>query len=163
MIFWCGSGSWSADPCLCPMDPDPDPGSGYCYFRHRPSRCQQKTNFLLLFFCYLLFEGIYCISFSKIKSQKESQNSRNQGFSYYFLHDDWKIRIWSPDPNPDPDPYLGLVIRIRIRQAQKHVDPVNPDPDSDPDSQHCLEADSSLFQISIVMYLMSSLIMHSID
>ncbi len=45
----------------------------------------QKTNFLHNFFCLLLFEGtVYVHHFSKIKSQKESQNRRNQGFSYYF-------------------------------------------------------------------------------
>jgi hypothetical protein len=56
--------------------------------------------------------------YSKIKIQKESENSRNQGFPYYiFLHDDRRIRIW-------------------ILEAQKHVDPVDPDPDSDPDPQH---------------------------
>ncbi len=49
--------------------------------------------------------------FSKIKSQKKSQNSKNQGFSYYFC------------------------LMIRIQEAQKHVDPVDPDPDSDP--QQC--------------------------
>ncbi len=45
MTFWGGSGSVSADPCLWLMDPDwdPDPGSGSWYFRHWPSRCQQKT------------------------------------------------------------------------------------------------------------------------
>ncbi len=51
MTFWGGSGSGSSDPCFWLMDldsdpdPDPDPGSGSCYFRHWPSRCQQKTNF----------------------------------------------------------------------------------------------------------------------
>ncbi len=60
-------------------------GSGSCYFRHRPSRCQPKPNFLFYFFCLLLFVWRYIyIFFSKIKSQKQSQNSRNQGFSYYF-------------------------------------------------------------------------------
>ncbi len=60
-------------------------GSGSCYFRHWPSRCQQKTNFLTQFFLLItvLFEGTFT-SFFKDKSQKESQNSRNQGFSYYF-------------------------------------------------------------------------------
>jgi hypothetical protein len=61
-------------------------GSGSCYFRHRHSRCQLKTNFLFYFFCLLLFEGT-CTFFQKWevkKSHKESQNSRNQGFSYYF-------------------------------------------------------------------------------
>ncbi len=46
-------------------------GSGSCYFRHWPSRCQQKL--------------VHLHHFSKIKSQKESQNSRNQGFSYYLF------------------------------------------------------------------------------
>ncbi len=32
--------------------------------------------------CILLFEGTY---FSKVKSQNKSQNSRNQGFSYYIF------------------------------------------------------------------------------
>ncbi len=88
MTFWCGSGS--ADPCLWLMDPDPDHGSGSCYFHQWPSRCQQKNNFLKLFFNFdTIFSAYYFLKvhlhhFSKIKSQKESQNSRNQGFSYYF-------------------------------------------------------------------------------
>jgi hypothetical protein len=53
-------------------------GSGSCYFRRRPSRCQQKTNkkrsFLLITFCIIFKE----------KVKKKSQSSRNQGFSYYF-------------------------------------------------------------------------------
>ncbi len=74
-------------PCLWLMDQDPDPGSGSCYFCHLPSRCQQKPNFLTQFFCFLLFEDTHTFTvhhISKIKNQKESQNSRNQGFSYYF-------------------------------------------------------------------------------
>ncbi len=82
MTFWGGSGS--GDPCLWLMDPDPDPGSGSCYFRHWPSRCQQKTNFLTQFFFIITFWRYIYIIFLKIKSPKESQNSRNQGFSYYF-------------------------------------------------------------------------------
>ncbi len=58
-------------------------GSGPCYFRHWSSRCQQKTNFFKNIFCLSLFKGTFT-SFSKIKSQKESRNIRNQGFSYYF-------------------------------------------------------------------------------
>jgi hypothetical protein len=54
-------------------------GSGSCYFRHWPSRCQQKQIFKHKFFCLILLNH-----FSKIKTQKESQNSRNQGFSNYF-------------------------------------------------------------------------------
>ncbi len=51
-------------------------GSGSCYFRHWPSRDQQKTNFLYIFSAYYFLKVIY--------SPKKSQNSRNQGFSYYF-------------------------------------------------------------------------------
>ena len=85
MTFWGGSGSGSADSCLWLMDPDPDPGSGSCYFRHWPSRCRQKTNFFTQFFFLIrYFLKLHLHQFSKMKSQKESQNSRNQGFSYYF-------------------------------------------------------------------------------
>ena len=52
-----------------------------------------------------------------------SQNSKNQGFSYYFcmIIEGSGSRIHTSDK------------WIRIREAQKHVDPV--DPDSDP--EHC--------------------------
>ncbi len=84
MTFWGGSGSGSADPCLRLMDPDsdPDPGSGSWYFRQWPSRCQQKTNFLTQSAYYFL--KLHLHYFSKIKSQKDSLDSRNQSFSYYF-------------------------------------------------------------------------------
>jgi hypothetical protein len=36
-----------------------------------------------MFFCLLLFEGTLA-SFFKEKVEKKSQNSRSQGFSYYF-------------------------------------------------------------------------------
>ncbi len=69
MTFWGGSGSGSADPCL---------------WLFWPSRCQQKTNFLTQYFLIITyFLKLHLHHFSKIKSQ-ESQNSRSQGFSYYF-------------------------------------------------------------------------------
>ncbi len=38
-------------------------GSGSCYFRHPPSRCQQKTKFLTQFFLLITFSSyIYIIS-----------------------------------------------------------------------------------------------------
>ena len=55
-------------------------GSGSCYFRHWPSRWQQKL--LFKFFCLFLFECI--TSFVKDKCQKETQNRRNLNCSYYF-------------------------------------------------------------------------------
>ncbi len=58
--------------------------SGSCYFHHWPSRRQQKTNFVKKFSAYY-FLKVQLHHFSKILSQKKkSQNSRNQGFSYYF-------------------------------------------------------------------------------
>jgi len=68
MTFWCGSGSWSADPYLWLMDPDP---------------ASKKIIFYTIFSSYY-FLKVHLHHFSKIKSQKESQNSRNQGFSCYF-------------------------------------------------------------------------------
>ncbi len=73
MTFWGGSGSGSADPCLWLMDPDtdPDPGSiSCCFFRHWPSRCQQKTYFLHNFFCLFLFEATFTKFFKDKKSNR---------------------------------------------------------------------------------------------
>ncbi len=71
MTFWGGSGSGSSDPCLWLLDPDadPDPGSGSCYFRHWPSRCQQKTNFLIQFFLRITFYSYIYIIFQRLKSK----------------------------------------------------------------------------------------------
>ncbi len=64
---WSGSGFWSES----------------CYFHHWPSRRQQITNLKKSFSAsYFLKAPLH--HFSKIKGQKKSQNSRNQGFSYYF-------------------------------------------------------------------------------
>ncbi len=79
MTFWCGSGSGSADPCLWLMDPDPDPAFSVVDLQD----ANKKQIFYFIFSAYY-FLKIHIHLFSKIKSQKESQNSRNQGFSYYF-------------------------------------------------------------------------------
>jgi hypothetical protein len=63
------------------MDPDSDPDPAI--FVIRPSRRKQKTKLTKIFICLLLFEGTFT-SFFKDKNQKREQNSRNQGFSYYF-------------------------------------------------------------------------------
>ncbi len=90
MTFWCGSGSrsGSADRIRIRGSMPLTNGSGsvsririLLFLSFWPSRCQQKTN-LTLFSCYFL--KVHLHYFSKIKSQKESQNSRIQGFSYYF-------------------------------------------------------------------------------
>jgi hypothetical protein len=61
--------------------PDPDPA----IFVIDLQDVSQKQIFLTQFFLPITFEGtLHLDHFSKIKRQKESQNSRNQGFSYYF-------------------------------------------------------------------------------
>jgi hypothetical protein len=90
------------------MDPDP------AIFVIDLQDASKKKCFNTIFSAYY-FLKLHLHHFSKIKSQNESQNSRNQGFFSVFFHDDRRIRI-------------------RIREAQKHVD---PDPDSDPDPHHC--------------------------
>jgi hypothetical protein len=83
MSLWCGSGSksGSADPCLRLMDPDPDADPNPAIFVIDLEDANKNKFFLKQFFCILLFEGTF-ISF--IKNKKKLQNSRNQGFSYYF-------------------------------------------------------------------------------
>ncbi len=67
-----GSGSW-----IRILDPDPAIFVIHLYDGN------QKLIFCLIFSAYY-FLKIHLHLFSKIRSQKESKNSRNQGFSYYF-------------------------------------------------------------------------------
>ncbi len=67
VTFWYGSGSaypylWRTDPAIFVSD------------------IQDAFKFL----CLLLFEGTFTSFFKDKKVIKKSQNSRNQGFSYYF-------------------------------------------------------------------------------
>jgi hypothetical protein len=111
MTFWCGS------------------GFGSCYFRHRPSRCQQITNFLFYFLCSLLFEDTFTF-FSKIKSQKESQNGWNQGFSYYFCmmiegSGSGSIPLTNGSKSGSRRPKnIWIRIRIRIRNRDTDFSPI---------------------------------------
>ncbi len=73
MTFWCGSGS--ADPCLWVMDPDPDPALFIIDL--------QDANKKLLFFKSFLHITFWRYIYIVFKKIKRSQNSRNQGFSYY--------------------------------------------------------------------------------
>ncbi len=58
---------------------DPDPAG----FVIDLQGANKKLSFYFIFSAYY-FLKIHLHLFSKIKSQKKSQNSRNQGFSYYF-------------------------------------------------------------------------------
>jgi hypothetical protein len=78
------------------MDPDPDPN----IFVIELQDASKKLIFNRIFSaCYFL--KVHLHYFSKIKSQKVSQNSRIQDFSYYFC-----MMEKDPDPEPDPDPYI---------------------------------------------------------
>jgi hypothetical protein len=70
---WCGSGS--ADPYLWPTDPDPA-------IFVSDLRDDKKKTFLSFFL--ITFKSYISIIFKRQQFIKKSQNSRNQGFSYYF-------------------------------------------------------------------------------
>jgi hypothetical protein len=89
-------------------------GSGSCYFRHWPSRHQQKTTVIKKkVFLLIAFEGTFTLFF---KDKKSTQNSRNQGCSYYIC----LMRVRSGS---------RAVSGIHISEAQKHVDPVDSGPE----------------------------------
>ncbi len=56
-------------------------GSGSCYFRHWPSRRQQKTNLKKRFFCLLLFEGTFTSFF---KDEKCKRSHKTVGIKVFF-------------------------------------------------------------------------------
>jgi hypothetical protein len=60
------------------MDTDPDPAN----FVIDLQDASKKKIFNTIFSAYYFLKE-HLLHFSKIKSQKESQYSRNQGFSYY--------------------------------------------------------------------------------
>ncbi len=77
MKFWCGSGSGSgsADSCLWLMDPDSDPDADPAIFVIDLQDANKKL--ILKKFSAYYFLKVHFHHFSKIKSPKESQNSRN--------------------------------------------------------------------------------------
>jgi hypothetical protein len=84
---------------------------------------------------YFIFSAYY---FLKL----HSQNSRNQGFSYYFCmmiegsrSGSGSIPLTNGSGSGSRRPKNMWNRWIRIQEAQKHVDPVDPDPDP----QHCLK------------------------
>jgi hypothetical protein len=65
------------------MDPDPDSDPDPAIFVIDLQHASKKLIFNTIFAPYY-FLKVHLHHFSKIKSQKESQNRRNQGFPYYF-------------------------------------------------------------------------------
>jgi hypothetical protein len=69
------------------------------------------NKFVSTFFCLLLFKGCTRTSFFKDKKVlKKSQNSRNQGFSFYFCF---------------------IMKGSESGEAQPLTDPTDPDPDAE--------------------------------
>ncbi len=108
MTFWRGSGSGCGSMPLIN-------GSVSFYLHHWPSRCQQKTKFFKKFSCVLLFEGTFTSFFGDKKVKKKSQNSRNQGFSYYVCL--MKEGSGSGSRRPKNMWIRWIRIRIRIRNT----------------------------------------------
>ena len=67
------------------MDPNPDSDldQDHAIFVIDLQDANKKLIYNIIFSAYY-FLKVYLHHFSKIKSQKESQSRRNQGFSYYF-------------------------------------------------------------------------------
>ncbi len=83
--------------------------------------------FIFYFFCLLLLK-VHLHHFSKIKSQKVSQNSRNQGFSYYFCmmiegfgSGSIPLTNGSGSGKPKNKWIRWIRIRIRIRNTGRKV------------------------------------------
>ncbi len=109
MTFWGGSGSGSADPCLWQMNPD----DRILLFSSLTFKMPAKNKFFNTIFSACYFLNLHLHRFSKIKSQKESQNSRNQGFSYYFC-----MVIEGSGSGRPKDMWIRWIrIRIRIRNT----------------------------------------------
>jgi hypothetical protein len=115
------------DPDL-DFDPDPDPA----IFVIDLQDASTKLIFLHNFFCWLLLK-LHLHYILKIKSQKESQNSRIQGFSYYFC-----IMIEGSESGSRGRSRSGY---IPLTSGSGHVDLVDPNPDSNPDPEHCCLGD----------------------
>ncbi len=104
-------------------------GSGSFYFYHWPSRSQQKTYFFKSFSAYYVcYGGTFTSFFKDKKIKKNSQNSRNQGFSSYFC-----LMIEGSRPGSIPLTHgsgsgsrrpknMWIRIRIRIRNTAGNRD-----------------------------------------
>ncbi len=95
--------------------------NGSCYFCHWPSRYQQQQNFVIKISYAYRFLKVHFHNFSKIKSLKESQNRRNQDFSYYFcmmIEGSGSIPLTNESGFGSGRPKnMWIRIRIRIRKT----------------------------------------------
>ncbi len=118
MTFWGRSGS--SDPCFWLIDPDPDPA----IFVIDLQDASKKQIFNRIISAYYVLK-VHLHHFSKIKSQKESQNRRNQGYSYYFcmmIEGSGSIPLTSGSGSGSRRPKNKWIrwIRIWIRNTGSH-------------------------------------------
>ncbi len=127
------------------MDPDP----AFFVIDLQEIKMPTKNNF-----CINIFSAYYCLkvhlhNFPKIKSQKWSQNSRNQGFSYYFcmITEESGSKLtngsgsgrpknmwirWITDPDSDPEHWFQVRLKIinfcqNILIISRHLVPLKVD------------------------------------
>ncbi len=103
MTFRFGPGS--ADPCLCLMDPD------LVIFVIDPQDANKKLIFVKELLLITFWRYIYIIF---QRSQKELQNSRNQGVSYYFC-------VMMEASGSGSRRHKNMWIRIRIRNTESET------------------------------------------
>ncbi len=89
MTFWCGSGSWSADPCLWLMDPGPRIRIRILLCSSLTFKTQTKTN-LKHFFAYYLH---------KRSHKTVGIESFLTIFAWWYDPDPY---LWLMDQDPDP-------------------------------------------------------------
>ncbi len=101
------------------MLPTNGSGSGSCYFRHWPSRSQQKTNFIHNLFCLLLFQNTFK-SFFKDKNSKRVTKQKKSRFFLLFcmmIEGSGSIPLTSGSGSGRPKNMWIRWIRIRIRNT----------------------------------------------
>jgi hypothetical protein len=114
MTFWCASGSGSWIRILL--------------FSSLTFKMTTKNKFFKKNFCLLLFEGTFT-SFFKDKKSKNTQNSRNQSFSYYFCmmtegsgSESGSTLLTNGSGSGRPKNMWIRLIRIRIRIRMRNTD-----------------------------------------
>ena len=96
---------------------DPDPAIFVTDLQDAKKKLIKKKKIFPYYFL-----KVHLLNFSKIKSQKESKNSRNQGFSYYFCmmiegSGSGSIPLTSGSGSGRPK---NMWIRIRIQNTEPY-------------------------------------------
>ncbi len=101
---WCKSVTFCYGSRSAPLTNGSGSGSGSCYFLSLTFKTNKKY-FSASYFLKVYLQYLHHVS--KIKVTKKSQNSMNQGFSYYFPmmiegSGSGYVPLWLMDTDPDP-------------------------------------------------------------